>query len=53
MIMKGDRAQTWERASEVRRESSRIDFVISEDDSEWSMRKTRKLLSNHWAIHAV
>ena len=41
----------WERTREGRRESSRIDFVISKDNSKWLLIRSTKLLSDHWAIH--
>ena len=49
--MEGDSGPTWERTREGRRESSRIDFVISKGNSGWSPIKSTKLLSDHWAIH--
>ena len=50
-LREGDCGPTWERTREGRRESSRIDFVICKGNSEWTPIKSRKLLSDHWAIH--
>ena len=49
--MEGDSGPTWERTREGRRESSRIDFVISKGNSGWSPIKSTKLLSDHWTIY--
>lgn len=51
IIREGDSGPTWERTREGRRESSRIDFVISKGISEWSPIKSTKLLSDHWVIY--
>ena len=40
-----------DRIREGRRESSRIDFVISKGNSEWLPIRATKLLLDHWAIH--
>ena len=46
-LVEGDSSPTWERTREGRRESSRINFVISKDRSDWSPIKSTKLLSDH------
>ena len=51
LIREEDSRPTWERVREGRRESSRIDFVISKDNSEWLLIRSIKLLSDYWAIH--
>ena len=51
VIRGGGYGPTWERTREGRRESSRIDFVISKGSSEWLLIRSTKLLSDHWAIH--
>ena len=49
-VVEGDSGLTWERAREGRRESSRIDFVISKGNPRSSLIKSMKLLSDHRAI---
>ena len=49
--MKGDSGPMWERTREGRRESSRIDFIISKGNSKWSPIRSTKLLLDHWALH--
>ena len=51
IIREGDCGPTWERTREGRRESSRIDFVISKGNSEWLPIKSTKLLLDHWGIN--
>ena len=50
-VREGDSGPMWERTREGRRESSRINFVIYKGNWEWSLIRTTKLLSDHWAIH--
>ena len=50
-ITEGNSGPTWERIREGRRESSRIDFVISKGKSEWLLIKSTKLVSDHWVMH--
>ena len=49
--MEGDSGPTWERRRGGIKESSRIDFVISRGNSEWSPIRSTKLLSDHWVIY--
>lgn len=50
-VMEEDSRPTWERTREGRRETSRIDFVISKCNSEWLLTKSTKLISDYWPIH--
>ena len=50
-IMKRDSRLTLERTREERRESSRINFLISKDKPGWLWIKTRKHLLDHCAIY--
>ena len=46
-MMEEDNRPTWERTREGRRESSKIDFVISKGNCRWSPIRSTKLLLDH------
>ena len=49
-LMKVDNSSTQERTRKERKEQSRIDFVLSKGNCQWSRIKTTKLLSDYQTI---